>query len=157
MIVTDGFSVSFVFSSKRKMKDLMGQDLELSDFITEKANEFFRPCAVDLGIINLITAAYVQGPEIHEIRSFSKKEYNDGIWQKTPKMNKDKEAYGVKTLESNFPTVKKLFTLECEQYVRYFFRHKDGLFKFYGSYIGKLYFYITKAAKRHWKKLRIYC
>ncbi|GAB5591336.1 hypothetical protein Unana1_06236 [Umbelopsis nana] len=71
-------------------------------------------------------------------------------------MNKDKEAYGVKTLESNFPTVKTSFTSKCKQYLRYFFRRKDCLFKFYGSYIGKLYFYISKAAKRHWKKLRIY-
>jgi hypothetical protein len=72
-IVTDGSSVSFVFSRKAKPLD-QGVELELTDFTLQEVNAIFNPCAVDPGRTNAFAAAYGFGDNSHTVVKYTTKE-----------------------------------------------------------------------------------
>ena len=134
-INTDGFSVDFSFSRKRREKGILEQDLQLEDFCLEEIENFYRPCAVDPGVNTLLTAAYGHGREAHEIRQFSSKEFYSvsGSKQRTCMLNKEKERTGVRLIESSFPSGKTARYLQYLRYCNYFFANREALFGFYCS------------------------
>ena len=55
---TDGFSVDFHFSRKKKELSARDQHLELEDFWTKEIDAFYRPFAVDSVIGSIITVSF---------------------------------------------------------------------------------------------------
>lgn len=136
VITTDGYSCSLHFSRRKPDAEeplTCHQDLKVEDFCTEEVEEFFRPCAVDPGVTNLITAAYGAGRESHDIRSFSNNEYYamTGSKRRNYELNKKKEASGIADIESRFPSARTVRMEEYGEYLTYFFRHSQELREFY--------------------------
>src|ERR1700676_4513564 len=102
VVTTDGYSISIHFARKKPERLVLAKDLQLDDWDTIEIQEFFRPCAVDPGVGNLITAAYGFGHTDYEIRTFSNKEYYclTGSKQRNAKINKEKLILGISHIES---------------------------------------------------------
>lgn len=145
-VLTDGFSVCFLFSRKKRTDDILDQRLELDDFVSEEVDGFFRPCAVDPGITNVLTASFGHGGTEHEIRKFSGAEYyaTTGSPRRNKELDKEKHEAGIKDIESRFPTCKTANRNQYSEYVQYFFLHRQRLFDFYGQRRPEHIFTITK-------------
>lgn len=147
---TDGFSVDFIFARKKNPKNVLNQQLHVEDFRIDEVDEFFRPVAVDPGVASVLTASYGHGSACHEIRKFFSNEYYaaTGSPRRNKYLDKQKQQAGIKDIETGFPTAKIVDPQQYRQYVAYFFRHRESLFRFYGSERAQSRFYDYQGRQR---------
>jgi hypothetical protein len=137
-VLTDGSSVSVVFSRKAKPNEQKVQ-LELTDFTLEEVGELFNPCAIDPGRTNAYTAAYGFGNKSHMVVRYTTKEYYN-----SPKTSAEKsflqmkQQAGIMEVEEAMPTAKTCDERKYYEYVHYVLAHVPELYQFYGSEDGKL-------------------
>lgn len=143
-ILTDGSSVSFVFSRKAKPHDQKVQ-LELTDFTLEEVVEVFNPCAIDPGRSNAFTAAYGFGDESHMVVKYTTREYYNSL--KTPAEEsflQMKQQAGIIEVEKAMPTPKTCDEGKYYEYVHYVLAHVPELYQVYGPEDGKLRYFKYK-------------
>lgn len=130
-VVTDGFSVSFVFARESRSN---GTQLELEDFTAEEVDKYFRPVALDPGRRKIFKAAYGCGEDSHEIRQCSTAEYYNmtGSPQRNKVLHREKKQTGIDRAEGNFPTGKTVDLTLYHARADYFLQHAETLFGFYG-------------------------
>ncbi|KAI8975064.1 hypothetical protein BDF20DRAFT_584843 [Mycotypha africana] len=78
MVRSDGFTVDFLFSRKKKTKEDMiihNHTLTLEDFSYDKVQDNYRPAFLDPGRRSVFTAAIGLDRNKHQVRSCSTKEY----------------------------------------------------------------------------------
>lgn len=149
-ILTDGFSVHLQFSRAKRESTSLEEDVRLEDLTVDEVDDFFRPAAVDPGICHLFTASYGYGNDEHELRRCSTSEYYAyiGSGRRNHDLNKEKQATGIKLIESEFPTAKTADIRQYAQYLRYFFTHRREIFGFYHAGRGRTRFYNYQGRQR---------
>ncbi|KAG0166591.1 hypothetical protein DFQ30_006989 [Apophysomyces sp. BC1015] len=121
-IASDGFAIDFQFARKSN-KGMITVDAELlpSNFTAEEINDHFKPCAVDPGRSQMLTAAYGYENSSNEIQRGSAREYYTytGLPLRQKKLEAEKKESGIDNMETKLETGKTQNIEAYGSYVRY--------------------------------------
>ncbi|KAI8973180.1 hypothetical protein BDF20DRAFT_945378 [Mycotypha africana] len=137
MVRSDGFTVDFLFSRKKKTKEDMtihNHTLPLEDFSYNEVQDNYRPAFLDPGRRSVFTAAIGLDHNKHQVRSCFTKEYYHmtGSTRYAAKLEK-KKAGALQMIESGIPTAKTSNIEQYDRHVQYILKHFEALFFFYGE------------------------
>ncbi|KAI8981660.1 hypothetical protein BDF20DRAFT_818144, partial [Mycotypha africana] len=152
IVRSDGFTVDFIFSKKRKSKEektIEDHRLTLEDFDYAEVESGYRPCFIDPGRRDVFTAAIGIDVTKHQVRSCSTKEYYHmtGSTRYSARLEK-KKAGTIKNIESDIPTAKTGSKAQYHCYAAYILQHLEVLFSFYGDDTAKDRFHLYQGRKR---------
>ncbi|KAI8987562.1 hypothetical protein BDF20DRAFT_809237, partial [Mycotypha africana] len=153
LIRSDGFTVDFLFSRKKKPKEdaiIDHHDLTLEDFSYEEITTNYRPTFVDPGRKTVFTAAIGLETNRHEIRRCSTKEYYHmtGSTRVNAELERKKAGCTIKAIESNIPSSKTGSPEKYKRYTIYILQHLEILFSFYGPGMGETRFRLHQGRQR---------
>ncbi|GAA5812996.1 hypothetical protein MFLAVUS_006462 [Mucor flavus] len=136
-LYTDGYTCRVLFC--RKLLPSLAEhrvSLELDDFTTEEVEQYFRPCAVDLGRID----AFVSYHGGNDIRRLSSSEYYNmhGTVTRQKSEQDRKGRSGLEAIETNIPSPKTLSIEKYSSYITYMIEHLNALHSFYNFETAKI-------------------
>jgi hypothetical protein len=132
-----------VFARQRGGTDSINHvQLGFEDFTDTEIETYFEVAAIDPGRTQAFTAAYGCGQESHQIRRCSTSEYYamTGSQRRNQKLQSEKRATDIATIENQWPTGKTSNLDRFQLYISHLLENFESLARFYNSTRGKMAF-----------------
>ncbi|GAA5809667.1 hypothetical protein MFLAVUS_003079 [Mucor flavus] len=136
-LYTDGYTCRVLFC--RKLLPSLAEhrvSLELDDFTTEEVEQYFRPCAVDPGRIDVFVS-YHGGNDIHRLSSSEYYNMHGTVTRQKSEQGR-KGRSGLEAIETNIPSPKTLSIEKDSSYITYMIEHLNALHSFYNFETAKI-------------------
>jgi hypothetical protein len=116
--------------------------LGFEDFTDTEIETYFEVAAIDPGRTQAFTAAYCCGQESHQIRRCSTSEYYamTGSQRRNQKVQSEKRATDIASIENQWPTGKTSNLNRFPLYISHLLENFESLARFYNSTRGKMAF-----------------
>ncbi|KAM3581030.1 hypothetical protein VKS41_006476 [Umbelopsis sp. WA50703] len=142
-VLTDDHAVNFVLARQRGGTDSITHvQLGFEDFTDTEIETYFEVAAIDPGRTQAFTAAYGCGQESHQIRRCSTSEYYamTGSQRRNQKVQSEKRATDIASIENQWPTGKTSNLDRFPLYISHLLENFESLARFYNSTRGKMAF-----------------